>query len=108
MIAALQTCCRQLWILNDSLCSFLRCCCGRPENWQGHVPQALGLPSEERWHPYRHTESKPTDAYGVLEFQGAPHPSKAQVSIYFISFSLNLQFALLTNFGLFCFVLCTS
>ncbi|XP_060573986.1 transient receptor potential cation channel subfamily M member 3-like [Ruditapes philippinarum] len=55
-----------------------KCCCGRPESWQGHIPQALGVPLEERWHPYRHTEAKPTDAYGVLEFQGAPHPSKAQ------------------------------
>ncbi|XP_053405277.1 transient receptor potential cation channel subfamily M member 3-like isoform X7 [Mercenaria mercenaria] len=55
-----------------------KCCCGRPESWQGHIPQALGVPIEERWHPYRHTEAKPTDAYGVLEFQGAPHPSKAQ------------------------------
>ena len=65
-------------MINRSNC-VCRCCCGRVESWQGHVPQALGLPSEERWHPYRHTESKPTDAYGVLEFQGAPHPSKAQV-----------------------------
>ncbi|KAL4227851.1 Transient receptor putative cation channel subfamily M member 7 [Mactra antiquata] len=55
-----------------------KCCCGRPESWQGHIPQALGVPLEDRWHPYRHTEAKPTDAYGVLEFQGAPHPSKAQ------------------------------
>ena len=56
-----------------------RCCCGRSENWQGHI--ALGVPLEERWHPYRHTEAKVTDAYGVLEFQGAPHPSKAQVCV---------------------------
>ncbi|XP_052793004.1 transient receptor potential cation channel subfamily M member 3-like isoform X2 [Mya arenaria] len=55
-----------------------KCCCGRPESWQGHIVQVLGVPSEERWHPYRHTEAKTTDAYGVLEFQGAPHPSKAQ------------------------------
>ena len=56
-----------------------RCCCGRPETWQGHVPQSLNVHSDERWHPYRHTEAKPTDAYGCIEFQGAPHPSKAQV-----------------------------
>ena len=28
----------------------------------------------------KHTEAHPTDAYGTIEFQGGPHPSKAQVS----------------------------
>ncbi|PVD19530.1 hypothetical protein C0Q70_20019 [Pomacea canaliculata] len=59
-----------------------RCCCGRVENW--HV----GLNKQdddddhrrggERWHPMRHTDVYPTDAYGTIEFQGGPHPSKAQ------------------------------
>ncbi|CAC5414386.1 TRPM3 [Mytilus coruscus] len=56
-----------------------KCCCGRLENWHDTVPKQLEVPQgPERWHPYAHTESKPTDAYGTIEFQGAPHPSKAQ------------------------------
>ncbi|VDI37874.1 transient receptor potential cation channel subfamily M member 3 [Mytilus galloprovincialis] len=56
-----------------------KCCCGRLENWHDTVPKQLEVPpGPERWHPYAHTESKPTDAYGTIEFQGAPHPSKAQ------------------------------
>jgi hypothetical protein len=38
-------------------------------------------PGEELlWTPARYTQAKPTDAYGTIEFQGGPHPSKAQVS----------------------------
>nr|XP_011435204.2 transient receptor potential cation channel subfamily M member 3 isoform X5 [Crassostrea gigas] len=58
-----------------------RCCCGRPASW--HTAEVKPGSTEsstpiERWHPYTHTETLPTDAYGTLEFQGAPHPSKAQ------------------------------
>ncbi|KAL5005502.1 hypothetical protein ScPMuIL_018958 [Solemya velum] len=63
-------------------CKFIRsprdhtkCCCGRDENW--HLTKLADAPTE-RWHPYRHTEARLTDAYGTIEFQGAPHPSKAQ------------------------------
>lgn len=43
----------------------------------------MGVPKAEpgnleKWHPYKHTEQKVTDAYGTIEFQGGPHPSKAQ------------------------------
>ncbi|KOB73985.1 Trpm, partial [Operophtera brumata] len=30
------------------------------------------------WLPTRHTLATPTDAYGTVEFQGGPHPTKAQ------------------------------
>ena len=33
----------------------------------------------EHWNVIRHTELLPTDAYGTIEFQGGPHPTKAQV-----------------------------
>lgn len=32
----------------------------------------------EVWLPAKHTIPSPTDAYGTIEFQGGPHPSKAQ------------------------------
>ncbi|XP_026320800.1 transient receptor potential cation channel trpm [Hyposmocoma kahamanoa] len=32
----------------------------------------------EAWLPTRHTQPAPTDAYGTVEFQGGPHPTKAQ------------------------------
>ncbi|XP_077298276.1 transient receptor potential cation channel, subfamily M isoform X2 [Arctopsyche grandis] len=39
--------------------------------------QALGAQSEA-WQATRHTRPGPTDAYGTIEFQGGPHPTKAQ------------------------------
>ena len=38
-------------------------------------PRDLGL----RWSVDWHTELSPTDAFGTIEFQGGPHPNKAQV-----------------------------
>uniref|UniRef100_A0A914HV67 Uncharacterized protein n=1 Tax=Globodera rostochiensis TaxID=31243 RepID=A0A914HV67_GLORO len=32
----------------------------------------------KRWSIHRHTNLAPTDAYGTIEFQGGPHPFKAQ------------------------------
>lgn len=32
------------------------------------------------WNISRHTTPFPTDAYGTLEFQGGPHPTKARVT----------------------------
>ncbi|KAJ8304156.1 hypothetical protein KUTeg_017739 [Tegillarca granosa] len=56
-----------------------KCCCGRPVGWHGpYLRQLEILQQPERWHPYSHTEARPTDAFGTIEFQGAPHPSKAQ------------------------------
>ncbi|XP_046332894.2 transient receptor potential cation channel subfamily M member 3-like isoform X4 [Haliotis rufescens] len=58
-----------------------KCCCGRGEAWHGNLPRPPedDTPKhDERWHPIKHSEPRPTDAYGTIEFQGAPHPSKAQ------------------------------
>nr|QHX41567.1 transient receptor potential cation channel subfamily M member 3-like [Octopus vulgaris] len=56
-----------------------KCCCGREEDRHVALTREIAADyTEERWHPLRHTEVKPTDAYGTIEFQGAPHPSKAQ------------------------------
>lgn len=35
----------------------------------------------EHWSPVKNTRPFPTDAYGTIEFQGGPHPTKAQVYI---------------------------
>ncbi|XP_076047574.1 transient receptor potential cation channel, subfamily M isoform X4 [Oratosquilla oratoria] len=58
-----------------------RCCCG--QLWQCHrdgSPATLRTQQgkEDHWSPSRHTQLLPTDAYGVLEFQGGAHPTKAQ------------------------------
>ncbi|CAL1532413.1 unnamed protein product [Lymnaea stagnalis] len=56
-----------------------RCACGRNEHWHivnGAARVDPGI--SEKWHPFRHTEQRNTDAYGTIEFQGGPHPSKAQ------------------------------
>ncbi|XP_059155365.1 transient receptor potential cation channel subfamily M member 3-like isoform X3 [Physella acuta] len=56
-----------------------RCACGRNEHWHMQTGAArLEAGSTEKWHPYKHTEQRVTDAYGTIEFQGGPHPSKAQ------------------------------
>lgn len=34
----------------------------------------------ETWSPMKHTVLSATDAYGTIEFQGGPHPTKAQVN----------------------------
>lgn len=67
-----------------NLCIFnilfiLRCACGRSEHWHVQNGTAKMDPDHpEKWHPYKHTEQRVTDAYGTIEFQGGPHPSKAQ------------------------------
>ncbi|XP_059155361.1 transient receptor potential cation channel subfamily M member 1-like [Physella acuta] len=58
-----------------------RCACGRNENWHLQNGARRADPhhgNEEKWHPFRHTEQHTTDAFGTIEFQGGPHPSKAQ------------------------------
>ncbi|CAN9506567.1 unnamed protein product [Ophioblennius macclurei] len=37
----------------------------------------LDVQPAERWSPLKHTQTSPTDAYGVLEFQGGGHINKA-------------------------------
>jgi hypothetical protein len=34
--------------------------------------------THQKWNIQQHTQTSPTDAYGVIEFQGGPHPHKAQ------------------------------
>ncbi|XP_070203392.1 transient receptor potential cation channel subfamily M member 3-like [Littorina saxatilis] len=95
-LSEITTLSRQLsqktWIektfLKRECCKFIpssrdhnKCCCGRPESWHaGLNKQKEGESGDslERWHPVKHTETFPTDAYGTIEFQGTPHPSKAQ------------------------------
>ncbi|XP_055479121.1 transient receptor potential cation channel subfamily M member 1 [Psammomys obesus] len=64
-----------------------RCCCGQLINQ--HIPPLPGAPSptgEEgkqgdtqsgKWSVSKHTQSYPTDSYGILEFQGGGYSNKA-------------------------------
>ncbi|XP_060805622.1 transient receptor potential cation channel trpm isoform X10 [Amyelois transitella] len=52
------------------------CWCGQSKTAHGSNI-AVAAPGEA-WVPARHTHAVPTDAYGTVEFQGGPHPTKAQ------------------------------
>ncbi|XP_072139062.1 transient receptor potential cation channel subfamily M member 1-like [Mobula birostris] len=64
-----------------------RCYCGQLVNQ--HVPKAQPAPSNqtaederplvqaEKWSPSKHTETGPTDTFGVLEFQGGAYTNRA-------------------------------
>uniref|UniRef100_A0A672NT26 Transient receptor potential cation channel subfamily M member 1-like n=1 Tax=Sinocyclocheilus grahami TaxID=75366 RepID=A0A672NT26_SINGR len=66
-----------------------KCCCGQLVNQ--HVAILLGStnksaeegqgvqtePPQEKWSVAKHTQATPTDAYGVIEFQGGGHVNKA-------------------------------
>ncbi|KAJ9575656.1 hypothetical protein L9F63_007485, partial [Diploptera punctata] len=58
----------------------IRCCCGL--SFTFHCGTGVDVDSykavEQQWSPSKHTQPSPTDAYGTIEFQGGPHPSKAQ------------------------------
>ncbi|XP_030749809.1 transient receptor potential cation channel trpm-like [Sitophilus oryzae] len=58
-----------------------RCCCGRTLEQHKFLTDPNPMAPGDIWYPSRCTVAHPTDAYGTLEFQGGPHPSKAQVSI---------------------------
>uniref|UniRef100_A0A672NQV8 Transient receptor potential cation channel subfamily M member 1-like n=1 Tax=Sinocyclocheilus grahami TaxID=75366 RepID=A0A672NQV8_SINGR len=74
------------FFLFDNYC---RCCCGQLVNQ--HVAILLGStnksaeegqgvqtePPQEKWSVAKHTQATPTDAYGVIEFQGGGHVNKA-------------------------------
>ncbi|XP_024940536.1 transient receptor potential cation channel trpm isoform X3 [Cephus cinctus] len=63
-----------------------RCCCGH--SFTHHCGTGADVQSctasttddQERvqWSPGKNTRPSPTDAYGTIEFQGGPHPTKAQ------------------------------
>ncbi|CAG9862478.1 unnamed protein product [Phyllotreta striolata] len=55
-----------------------RCCCGRTLDQHKHATDTQPPQPGELWYPSKCTVASPTDAYGILEFQGGPHPSKAQ------------------------------
>lgn len=44
----------------------------------------------ERWNPLKHTQPSPTDAYGVIEFQGGGLINKAMV-LQHIRYHVNLS-----------------
>ncbi|XP_062404765.1 transient receptor potential cation channel subfamily M member 1-like [Sardina pilchardus] len=60
-----------------------RCCCGRLSNQHvGLLSGSTGKSEDdtvegEKWSVTKHTQASPTDAYGVIEFQGGGHSSKA-------------------------------
>lgn len=71
----------QIYVLDWGAC-FCRCYCGL--SFTFHRGTGLDVDSykaaeQQQWTPSRHTQPSPTDAYGTIEFQGGPHPSKAQV-----------------------------
>lgn len=63
-----------------------RCCCGH--SYTHHCGNGADVQSysnsiateqeREQWIPGKNTRSSATDAYGTIEFQGLPHPTKAQ------------------------------
>uniref|UniRef100_A0A3Q3VXZ3 Uncharacterized protein n=1 Tax=Mola mola TaxID=94237 RepID=A0A3Q3VXZ3_MOLML len=73
--------CVQIILSRDSN----RCSCGQavaqhtaiPTKEEGTPLVQLEVQSAERWSPLKHTQTSPTDAYGVIEFQGGGHVNKA-------------------------------
>ena len=61
-----------------------RCGCGRlQDDHQFDVDsQSHGYVAGEKWCPSAHTVISNTDAYGTVEFQGGPQPTKAQVRLF--------------------------
>lgn len=81
-----------LLINKTSDCLLSRCSCGQLV--VQHTSSSAGAKEEgtplvqleyhhaERWSPLKHTETSPTDAYGVIEFQGGGQVNKAMVMRY--------------------------
>ncbi|XP_060536582.1 transient receptor potential cation channel trpm isoform X2 [Cylas formicarius] len=69
-----RECCRYKPSNKDEL----RCSCGRTIEQHKYLTTRNPMPPGEIWFPTKCTVAHPTDAYGTLEFQGGPHPSKAQ------------------------------
>ncbi|XP_076624685.1 transient receptor potential cation channel, subfamily M isoform X8 [Colletes latitarsis] len=63
-----------------------RCCCGYSythhcgtgADVQSYTASNTKEKDREQWSPGKNTRPFPTDAYGTIEFQGGPHPTKAQ------------------------------
>ncbi|MEQ2200287.1 Transient receptor putative cation channel subfamily M member 7, partial [Xenoophorus captivus] len=69
----------------------VRCCCGRLVRQHAGFTASLAtkysdvklgensnLPDTEEWSVEKHTEASPTDAYGVINFQGGSHSYRAK------------------------------
>ncbi|XP_038123664.1 transient receptor potential cation channel subfamily M member 7 isoform X2 [Cyprinodon tularosa] len=69
----------------------VRCCCGRLVRQHAGFTASLAtkysdvklgensnLPDPEEWSVEKHTEASPTDAYGVINFQGGSHSYRAK------------------------------
>ncbi|KAI7813826.1 transient receptor potential cation channel subfamily M member 1a isoform X2 [Triplophysa rosa] len=66
-----------------------KCCCGQTANQHvailpgstnksaDEVQGVQNEPSQEKWSVAKHTQASPTDAYGIIEFQGGGHVNKA-------------------------------
>lgn len=66
-----------------------RCWCGREflEHHESVQISAndinfLSVQKNERWSAAKHTRCEATDAFGVIEFEGMAHPTKAQVRLH--------------------------
>lgn len=74
-----------------------RCCCGRylaehddTVQIEANSRNFLTVTKDERWSVQRHTRCEPTDAFGVIEFDGMAHPTKAQVGRGQLSSDVNV------------------
>ncbi|XP_042564031.1 transient receptor potential cation channel subfamily M member 7 isoform X2 [Clupea harengus] len=68
----------------------VRCCCGRLVRQHAGFTASLAMkysdvklgenerPELEEWSVEKHTEEKPTDAYGIINFQGGSHSYRAK------------------------------
>ncbi|KAM7534373.1 hypothetical protein Aperf_G00000113403 [Anoplocephala perfoliata] len=70
-----------------------RCGCGRlPEEHDAEVIREVRMNSKvsrpltqpEKWRVERHTRAVPATAFGTVEFQGGPHPTKARQGVCFV------------------------
>ncbi|KAI6225690.1 hypothetical protein M3Y95_00723700 [Aphelenchoides besseyi] len=64
-----------------------RCRCGRLSSAHSQlalsrftiaITKEANVRGTHKWSIAQHTQSSPTDSYGTIEFQGGPHPHKAQ------------------------------
>uniref|UniRef100_A0A8C3ABZ3 non-specific serine/threonine protein kinase n=1 Tax=Cyclopterus lumpus TaxID=8103 RepID=A0A8C3ABZ3_CYCLU len=56
----------------------VRCCCGRLVRQHLGENSNLSMPELEEWSVEKHTEASPSDAYGVINFQGGSHSYRAK------------------------------
>ena len=59
---------------------YLSCCCGRQKQYHSGDALLSSGSRGDKWEVSKHSVTKPTNAYGELEFQGAGQVSRAKVS----------------------------